>query len=108
MVECDLFALAVRALWRRYFCFAVAVRRAATFGSSKHKVLFARDAAAPDKSRQEQQRENRIGKGSAHNSISSVPTFNPWRPLLGPLLFQRAAARYELLGCLIPIARLTD
>jgi hypothetical protein len=50
MVEGDLVAVASRVLFgRRFVRFAVTVRRAATFGASKHKILFAGDAPTPDK-----------------------------------------------------------
>jgi hypothetical protein len=50
MVEGDLGAIASRVLFgRRFFRFAVTVRRAAILGAPEHKILFAGDAPTPDK-----------------------------------------------------------
>ena len=69
MVKCDLSARASGILISRWcFRFAVAVRRAATFRPSEHKVLFAGDAAPSDKSDEEKQRENRTGESSTHRA----------------------------------------
>jgi len=46
----------------------MAVGRAATFGARPHEVLFARDAAAPEKSGDQQQRKQRTDKRSGHGS----------------------------------------
>ena len=55
MLEGDLVALARRAVFRGCFPFAMAISRAATMCLTEHKVLFARDAAAPDQGGEEEQ-----------------------------------------------------
>ena len=69
MIEGDLGAFASGILLgRRLFRFAVAVRRATAFRPAEHKILFAGDAPAPDKGREEEQGKKRTGESSAHHS----------------------------------------
>jgi hypothetical protein len=70
MVEGDLGAFASGILLgRRFFRFAMAVRRAAALRPSEHKILFAGDAPTPDQRREEEQGKKRTGEGSAQHSI---------------------------------------
>ncbi len=55
MVKRNLFAFAPGVLRGGCFRFAAAVGGAAVFHSRKHKVLFAGDAAAPDRRGEKQQ-----------------------------------------------------
>jgi hypothetical protein len=50
------------------FRFTVTVGRAAAFGISEHKILFARDAPTPDKSSEKEQRKKRTAECSTHHS----------------------------------------
>jgi len=75
IVEGDLVAFASGVVFcRRFFRFAVTVWGAAAFRARPHEILVARDAAAPYKSGEHQQRKQRIGEGSAHDSYPRVPT----------------------------------
>jgi hypothetical protein len=77
MIEGDFVAFASGSLLSgRGFGFAVAVRRAAPSGSSKHKIPFARDAPAPNMGSEEEQGKQQTGEDSAHDStrrISPMP-----------------------------------
>ena len=66
MIERNLFAFAAALRRLGRFRFALTVRSATTLHSRPHEVRFARDAAAPNKSRQEQQGKKQTGKGSTH------------------------------------------
>ncbi len=55
MVECNLLALALRVLRRRFFGFAITVRGTTAFRARPHEILFARNATAPNKGCQQQQ-----------------------------------------------------
>jgi len=69
MTEGDLGALASGVLLGgRLFRFAVTVRRAAAFGTSEHKILFARDAPTPNKGSDKEQGKKRVGESSTHPS----------------------------------------
>ncbi len=67
MIEGDLGTLASGVLLGgRLFRFAVTVRRAAAFGASEHKILFAGDAPTPHKGREKEQGKKRVGESSTH------------------------------------------
>ena len=69
MIEGDLGALASGVLLGgRLFRFAVTVRRAAAFGTSEHKILFARDAPTPNEGSEKEQGKKRVGESSTHPS----------------------------------------
>lgn len=66
MLESNLFAFARALRLLRFLGLAVTIRVAAAFDARQHEKLFARDATAPHKRGQQQQRKKRTGKGSAH------------------------------------------
>jgi hypothetical protein len=66
----------------RLGCFrlALTVAGAAALRSGPHEVLFTRDAAAPNNRREEQQRQEQIGKRPSHSfqAIRSSVAAMPW------------------------------
>lgn len=71
----NLFTVAIRFLRCRRFRLAMSLWRATTFRTRQHEKLFARDATAPDKGSQQQQRKKRTGKSASHGSTSKVTSF---------------------------------
>ena len=66
MTKRDLFAFGPGLRGRGCFCFAPTIRGAAAFRPGQHEELFAGNATAPDKSGNEEQRTEQIGKSSPH------------------------------------------
>ena len=67
MIEGDLVAVAGPAVFDGGFPFAMPIRIAAAVRLPEHKVLFARDAAAPKQGSDEQQRKGELDSARSNS-----------------------------------------
>ena len=89
IIEGNLAALAARAVRRRCFVPAMAIRVATVLRALEHEVLFARNATAPNHGCDEEQRKKRTGQCATHDSKTNDTT------ILQPLTALPSGARHR-------------